>query len=129
MVAEADIGEPGSGAVVGLDAQREMVVRNPESSAVPVDAALEQGDAEAEGPQQGREGAAQFVAEAAPPGAHHLVEERLLLQHDVFAEMDRQILEGHGREVPHLQIAQGSRVGARGTDGADAVQVGVDGLR
>lgn len=64
MVAEADVGEPGSGVVVGPDAQREMVVRNSESSAVPVDAGLEQGDSEAEGPQQGREGAAQFIAEA-----------------------------------------------------------------
>lgn len=86
--------------------QREMVVRDPEPPLLPVHPPREQRDVEAQRPEQRPERPVQFVAEATPAPAHHLVQQPLLLQHDLLTQMDRQVLERHRLQMAQVQVAQ-----------------------
>jgi hypothetical protein len=107
--AEPDVGEPPFAPRV-LNAQRQVVVRRPDLAVLAVHACGEQGDAVTEGGQERGEGAVEFVAETAAPGADDLVDQGAGLRHDVLAEVDRQVLERHGPQVAQLQPAQRLRV-------------------
>lgn len=83
-----------------------MVVGDAEPPLVAVHACREQFHLVAECGEQRAEGAVQFVAEAAPPASDQLVQQPLLLQHDLLAEVDRQVLEGHRPQMAQMQLVQ-----------------------
>ncbi|CAM5704709.1 hypothetical protein SGRIM128S_02740 [Streptomyces griseomycini] len=122
---EADVGQPVA-PVHRPHPQREVVVRDAEPALVPVHPRREQRDLETERGEQRPEGAVEFVAEPAPPRSHHLVQQPLLVQHDLLAEVDGEVLERHGPQMPQVQLAQHLRRGRDGAFGAQAAQVGID---
>ena len=121
--AEADVGQPRP-AVVGVDAQGEMVERRPQPDGGG-DAGGQQRHRVAEGGQQGRERPVELVAEPAPAAVDQLVDQRRLLEHDRFTQVDAEVLKRHAAQVVQLELGQRGRVGPGRTARADPVQVGV----
>ena len=121
--AEADIDQPRSRAVK-IDAEGEVIERRPQPVGAE-DAGGQQGHLEAQGGQEGGEGAVELIAE--PPSAplDQLVDQRLRVEQDRFAKVDAEVLERHREQVAQLQLPQGGGVGPRGAGGADPRQVGV----
>jgi hypothetical protein len=59
-------------------------------------------DVVAERPQQRGERAVEFVTEAAPPPLDDLRDQGGVVEHDVLADVDAEVLERDGVEVPAL---------------------------
>ena len=78
-------------------------------------------DPEPERPQQGGERPVQLVAEAPTVLVDHLGDEGVLVEHDRLAEVDAEVLERHGPQVPLVQVGERGR-----PVGAEALQVPVD---
>jgi hypothetical protein len=123
VAAEADVDQPRSRAAK-VDAQGEVIERWPQPVGAE-DAGGQEGHPEAQGGQEGREGAIEFIAE--PPAAplDELVDQRLRVEDDRLAEVDAEVLERHREQVAQLQLPEGGGVGPRGAGGADPRQVRV----
>ena len=78
-------------------------------------------DPEPERPEQGGERPVQLVAEAATVSVDHLGDEGVLVEHDRLAEVDAEVLERDGPQVPLVQVGERGR-----PVGAEALQVPVD---
>jgi hypothetical protein len=128
--AESDIREPPPIPVatptvdVHVDAQREVVVRRSKTLRC-VGAGVQQADRVTQRGQQCPERPVELITKPAAPSPHHLVDQRLLVEHDAFAQVDAEVLERHRAQVAELQLPQRGRVGPRRAGRADPRQVGV----
>lgn len=121
MRPETDVREQ-IGPVDGVDTEGEMVVRDAEVSLLAVHPGMEQGHLEAQRREQRREPAVELVTEAAAVAVHELGDDRFLIDGDVLAQMDREVLERDRplvREVQRAQRLCGRRRGARRRDAAE----------
>jgi hypothetical protein len=121
--AEADVDQPRSRGV-NIDAEGEVIERRPQPVGAE-DAGGQQGHPEAQGGQQGREGAIELIAESPSASLDELVDQRLRVEQDRLAKVDAEVLERHREQVAQLQLPQGGGVGPRGVARADSRQVGV----
>ena len=123
MTAEADVGEPGAGAVGGAHDERQVVEGRAEAG-LPVYPGADPAHPRAERLEQQREGPVELVAEAAAATAHDLVDQVGLIQGDGLGQVNAQVLERHRQLMRQVQRAQTRRVTGSRRGDADPVQVG-----
>jgi hypothetical protein len=104
-----------------------VVERGPETR-LAIDARGDPAHPRAKGFDQETERAVQLITETATAAAHDLVEEVRLVQRDLFAQVNAEVLERDGALVCLVQRAQARGVGGRRRGQADAVEVGHYGL-
>ncbi len=122
MPAEADVREPWPAR--RPDAQYKVVVRDPGPVGAE-HAGGEQVDLVTERAQEHGESTVELVTEAAPPGADDLVQQWLLREHDLFAEVDGEVLEGDATQMAEVQRMQRVGIGGPGAGDADPGEVGL----
>lgn len=76
--------------------------------------------------QQGCKSSIEFVAEAATTPLHDLVDEGILLAHDLSARSDIEVLKGDTEQVSSMQIAQHCKRGRKRSGVRDSVEIGRD---
>lgn len=121
---ETDVREQ-IGPVDGTDTEGEMVVRDAEVPLLAVHPGLEQGHLEAQRGEQRREPAVELVTEAAAMAVHEFGDDRVLIDGDDLAQVDREVLERDRPLVREVQGAQCLCGRRRGAGRRDAAEIGV----
>ena len=119
-VAEAHVHEP---RFVQMDSKGEVIEWWPKRCPIVVDTCLEEVDREAQIREQRREGAIQFVAEAAPAGDPDLPDERRRVHRHRLTEQHARVFERDGAQVGDLERAQCLDVGREGPVYSQSVSI------
>jgi hypothetical protein len=122
VAAEADVDQPGAGAVGGAHDQGHVVEGDAEL-AVAVDPGRDPGDLAVKALQEQGERPVELVADAAAGPVHDLVDQIKGGHGDRLVQVHAQVLERHHQLVGPVQDVQGHRIGGQRPRNRNALQI------